>query len=457
LARKTYEEGGILYENIDGKIYKNGRLIPQQNYKYIPSAIGGTRVDPIPKPPPATPTVATPQTTVTAATPTATPAETQPAGPPAGYVPVRQWGETRGYKVGWTGTEPTIGGIPLDPGTFVNIGGRTYADPRYLGQFGADVERQNVLRQLRERTFSPPRYRPEEDPAYQAALDETIKQVMVQMNARGILPSSITRDQIAKAAMSLLPQYQQQFYSQQQAQFGNLANLLGAYSGIEQQQYERQVAAEEKRLANEKAKIEAEEKEINRAWDRVKNLGYVDNLASITLGVPVGTLSADAQKAYDERQSRLELAKTNNAAALQRVRESSAAAMARTIYRTPFEQAKDEAAERYRRGVATQQDLDLLGIRATDDEQLRRTAASMAQRDDRWVNASIDQKRQIVNEYVALLRNEVAAASTGQPAASIPADEISQTINELRELGATDEEIRQDLIADGINPADYGL
>lgn len=411
MARKTYEEGGILYENIDGRIYKNGRLIPQQSYKYIPSAIGGTRVDPTPKLPPAAPTAATPQTTVTtpAATPAAAPTETQTAGPPAGYVPVRRWGESRGYKVGWTGTEPTIGGIPLDPGTFVNIGGRTYADPRYLGQFGADVERRNILQELRERTVSPPRYRPEEDPAFQAAADEVSRRVMEQMNRRNILSSTITRDDVARAMASVLPQYQQQFYSQQQAQFGNLANILGAYSDIEQQEYARQVAAEEKRLANEKAKIEAEEKEINRAWDRVENLGYVDNLASITLGVPVGTLSADAQKAYEERQARLELARENNAAALQRTRESNAAAMQRSLVRTPLEQAKDEAANRYRQGTASPEDLSLLGIRTSDDEQLRKAAIGLAQNDYNWNTASMEEKEQMINAYLSLLRNEALA------------------------------------------------
>jgi hypothetical protein len=42
---KSYTEGGINYENRDGGIYKDGRLVPEENYKYIPQAIGGTRPD----------------------------------------------------------------------------------------------------------------------------------------------------------------------------------------------------------------------------------------------------------------------------------------------------------------------------------------------------------------------------------------------------------------------------
>jgi hypothetical protein len=41
---KKYNEGGIEYERKDdGTLYKNGVIVPESNYKYIPSAIGGTR------------------------------------------------------------------------------------------------------------------------------------------------------------------------------------------------------------------------------------------------------------------------------------------------------------------------------------------------------------------------------------------------------------------------------
>lgn len=40
----TYLEGGILYENINGEIYKNGDLISEKDYKYIPHEVGGLRV-----------------------------------------------------------------------------------------------------------------------------------------------------------------------------------------------------------------------------------------------------------------------------------------------------------------------------------------------------------------------------------------------------------------------------
>lgn len=40
---KTYVEGGITYTSENGVIKKDGKVVPKENYKYIPSAIGGTR------------------------------------------------------------------------------------------------------------------------------------------------------------------------------------------------------------------------------------------------------------------------------------------------------------------------------------------------------------------------------------------------------------------------------
>lgn len=38
----THTDGVHTYENKDGQIYKNGNLVPEENYKYIPNAVGGT-------------------------------------------------------------------------------------------------------------------------------------------------------------------------------------------------------------------------------------------------------------------------------------------------------------------------------------------------------------------------------------------------------------------------------
>ena len=40
---QSYTEGNITYKNVGGQIYKNGVLVPLENYKYIPVQVGGTR------------------------------------------------------------------------------------------------------------------------------------------------------------------------------------------------------------------------------------------------------------------------------------------------------------------------------------------------------------------------------------------------------------------------------
>jgi len=237
---------------------------------------------------------------------------------------------------------------------------------------------EDILSRLRQQAMQPKPYTPETDPAYQAAKQQVARDVMEILNQRGILNSTITRDQLAQNIAAIIPELQKQYYSRQQDRFSNLGNVLsaltglerqqfarqqdrfsnlgsvlGALSGLEQQQYgqfqnlyERQRAFEqqqyERQLEEEQRRIEEEEREIKRAWDRVKNLGYVDNLASIVLGIPVGTPSFQAQKAVEDRLFKLDLARMNNQAALDRVRASNEAAMQRLLQQQAFEREQPD-------------------------------------------------------------------------------------------------------------------
>jgi len=203
---------------------------------------------------------------------------------------------------------------------------------------------ENILGRLEQRLTQPvditqsPYYKANLEAAQQAA-DLASRRAMEELNRRGILSSTITGDRIAQIQQQymtqILPQVMEQAYGIRQGEVRNLLDLLGAYSGLEQQQYERQIAEQQ-------MQIEAEETQIKRAWDRVKNLGYVDNLASIALGIPVGTPSFEAQKAVDDRLARLKLARENNAAAMARVRASSEAAMQRLLQQQAFEREQPD-------------------------------------------------------------------------------------------------------------------
>lgn len=188
-----------------------------------------------------------------------------------------------------------------------------------------------MLRQIQELTGQP--VRPEDYPGYQGMQEasqqqaaKASQQAMETLNQRGILNSTVTRDQVSEieqqAMIQLMPRLFELAYGMRQDQIGQLMNLLNTYSGLGQQEYEREVESQrwfyEQQVAQQAAAIEAEEQKVRAAWDRVKNLGYVDNSASVALGIPVGTPTYEAQKDVENRLHQLELAKQDNAAQLQR-------------------------------------------------------------------------------------------------------------------------------------------
>ena len=188
-----------------------------------------------------------------------------------------------------------------------------------------------LLRQIQELTGQP--VRPEDYPGYQGMQEasqqqaaKASQQAMETLNQRGILNSTVTRDQVSEieqqAMIQLMPRLFELAYGMRQDQIGQLMNLLNTYSGLGQQEYEREVESQrwfyEQQVAQQAAAIEAEEQKVRAAWDRVKNLGYVDNSASVALGIPVGTPTYEAQKDVENRLHQLELAKQDNAAQLQR-------------------------------------------------------------------------------------------------------------------------------------------
>jgi uncharacterized membrane protein YgcG len=70
---------------------------------------------------------------------------------------------------------------------------------------------------------------------------------------------------------------------------------------------QRSLALQQQKLALQRKRQEAE-----NAYNRIESLGYVDNKASITLGIPVGTKAVWAQKASLAHQNKLEeMAKQN--------------------------------------------------------------------------------------------------------------------------------------------------
>ncbi|MCL6479070.1 MAG: hypothetical protein K6T65_11760 [Peptococcaceae bacterium] len=271
---------------------------------------------------------------------------------------LRDWAEQNKLNVGYDPTtklvtlaSPTGKTVSFESGgtaakTYgVTLGeeGYNYLDPsasplRSLLGVGEPTPREtyqsevsDILKQLKSRISEPFTYDPSKDPVYQAILPQIQGKVMEQLNTRNILKSTITRDDLARATAEIIPQLASQAYQRQQQQFSNLGTILSTLMGLESQQYERERQAELDRIAAEQRRINQEQQKLTNAWDRVKSLGYVDNAASVVLGVPVGTPSYEAKNAAEERAQRLQIAREQNAAAMARTQASNAAAMQRLI------------------------------------------------------------------------------------------------------------------------------
>jgi hypothetical protein len=76
---------------------------------------------------------------------------------------------------------------------------------------------------------------------------------------------------------------------------------------LDDAEYERYVDNRNYQYQLKQDEYQKELDAISQAWERVDNLGYVDNEASQILGLAVGTLSKDARERIEDMQDELEM------------------------------------------------------------------------------------------------------------------------------------------------------
>jgi hypothetical protein len=167
------------------------------------------------------------------------------------------------------------------------------------------------------------KYDPTTDTALKQAQDQASKAIMEQMAGRGILNSTITNDRVSQSIQDLIPQYEQLAYENQGRLFNRMlqsANYVMQLSDQEYKQYrdnvEDQFQKEQFNYQKQQDAIDNKMKEVSQAWERVQNLGYVDNKAAQTLGVAAGTKSWEAKKLADQQAYELSLIKKQNEQAM---------------------------------------------------------------------------------------------------------------------------------------------
>jgi hypothetical protein len=212
-----------------------------------------------------------------------------------------------------------------------------WASQDWAAPYAAQLE--TKINEILSRTFN---YDPATDTQLQLATKNMTRTVLEAMNSRGILNSTITENQVQQGVADLMPQYQQiarqQFqdegtvlmsqvdmlmnanntaYNQYMDEGERYAKALELVMSLSKESYTKWVDAEklkyDKYIDSWNAEIkgiELQDAKIAAAWDRTSELGYVDNAASIILGVPAGTLSAAAREAKIKREQELEDQKT---------------------------------------------------------------------------------------------------------------------------------------------------
>lgn len=158
-------------------------------------------------------------------------------------------------------------------------------------------------------------YDPTTDTSLQMATEYAANSTLQSLAGSGVLNSSATAERVARVVSELIPQYEQLAYTRWTDGLNNLANTAQLVMGYDSQQFEYWKDAKDREFKEKQFEYEKKQQEIENAWVRVDELGYVDNEAARILGVPAGTLSGQARLAKEERE--FELAKMREQLKLQ--------------------------------------------------------------------------------------------------------------------------------------------
>ena len=148
-------------------------------------------------------------------------------------------------------------------------------------------------------------YNPAEDTALQMATEYAANSTLQSLAGSGVLNSSATAERVARVVSELIPQYEQLAYTRWTDSLGQLADTAQLVMNYDSQQFEYWKDAKDREFQNKQFEYQKEQDELNNAWKRVDELGYVDNEAAAILGVKAGTLSGEARLAKEQQEFEL--------------------------------------------------------------------------------------------------------------------------------------------------------
>ena len=142
-------------------------------------------------------------------------------------------------------------------------------------------------------------YDPSDDEALLKAQEHAINTVYESMNAKGILDSTMTAQMVTSTVTNLQSVYEKMAREEFYDNLNRLQTMATFVIGLDDRQYERWVSNVQLNLEY----YQAQKDEVSYQWDRVNTMGYVDNEASVVLGVPVGMLSPAKRQAIEEAEA----------------------------------------------------------------------------------------------------------------------------------------------------------
>ena len=148
-------------------------------------------------------------------------------------------------------------------------------------------------------------YDPTQDAALRVASEYAANTTLQSLAGSGVLNSSATAERVARIVSELVPQYEKLAYDRQFQLLGQMADTAQLVMSYDSQQFEYWKDAKDREFQEKEFEFEKQQKELENAWKRVDELGYVDNDASALLGLKVGTLSKDAREAKEQREFEL--------------------------------------------------------------------------------------------------------------------------------------------------------
>lgn len=178
----------------------------------------------------------------------------------------------------------------------------TTSEGQYQSAYASTLN--DVVNSILTARFS---YNPEEDDLLQLATQYSTQSTFESMNARGILNSSMTGERVAKVISDLTYQYQQLAREDFEREFNRMLSIANLVMTMDNNAYNQWVDNRNYQYQLKQDEYQKQQDKITRAWERVDQIGYVDNDASMILGLPVGTLSKEARQRIEAKQDEIEL------------------------------------------------------------------------------------------------------------------------------------------------------